>query len=144
MILIENRFTGLKNATAKKTYQVSLLPARLLNSDIRASQSCVITDLSSGGAAVLVPRSQATFEASFDLAFMSPDNNNEILTILPVIQRWRNEQHSPDHIKIGVMFPDMNLIKTQVINAMIEILMLKSNMTRSDSQNTALLVAGTF
>ena len=143
MTLIENRFIGRKNATTKKTYQVSLLPAWLQNSAFAVSQSCLITDLSSGGAAVLVPRIQATHAKSFELAFMSPDNENEILTTLPVVQRWRNEQHSPDYIKIGVMFPEMNLIKSQVINAMIEILMLKRNLAIADSPHTSLLMAGT-
>jgi hypothetical protein len=135
MIRIENRFIGRKSAITKKTYRVSLLPLWSHNSDSGGNHCCVIHDLSSGGAAILVPRSQAILEESFDLAFMSPDSENEILAILPAVQRWRIEQHSPDHIKIGVMFPEMNLIKAQVINAMIEILMLKINMARAGSPN---------
>ena len=130
MTQIAKGLIGLRNASIKKTYPVSLLPAWLLNSTDPADERCVMTDLSSGGAAILVPRSQASQAESFDLVFMSPDNEDEILTTLPAEQRWRDEQHSPDYVKIGVAFLEMDAIKVQVINAMIEIFNLKNTIAR--------------
>jgi hypothetical protein len=118
--------------TTKKTYLVSLLPAWLLTSDYTASQSCVMTDLSSGGAAILIPRSQAAATETFDLIILSPDNDDEILTILSAEQCWKDEDHSPDHIKIGVVFSEMNSIKTQVINKMISAFNPNNTITRPD------------
>lgn len=119
------------------TYFVSLLPACLLNDTHKAKQNCVINNLSAGGAAVLIPRNKATLAESFDLVFMSPDNADEILAILPAELRWRDEDYIPDHIKIGVKFSEMNLIKTQVINAVIKIFILKNNVSARCTANTS-------
>lgn len=139
MIRITNTLDANRNISTKKTYLVSLLPGWLLNDDYNASHSCVMTNISSGGAAILIPRSQATLVEEFDLAFLSPDNEDEILTILIAEQRWKDEDYSPEHIKIGVVFSQMNLIKTQVINAMIEIFNMKNTIPKPAAPYTDLL-----
>jgi hypothetical protein len=127
MIRTENITNDCIYTTSKKTYLVSLLPAWLLNDKHKVNQNCTINDLSTSGAALLIPRNRTTLAESFDLVFMSPDNEDETLTVLPAELRWRDEDNFPDHIKIGVEFSEMNPIKTQMINAMIEILILKKN-----------------
>lgn len=142
MIRITNILDANRNIPIKTTYLVSLLPVWLLNDDYKASHNCVMTNISSGGAAILIPRSQATFAEAFDLVFTSPDNEDEILTILPAEQRWKDEDHSPGHIKIGVVFSEMSPIKTQVINAIIEIFNLKNTIPKPAVPHTDLLRIG--
>jgi hypothetical protein len=143
MIRIANMLNDSNSTVTKKTYLVSLLPAWLLNSDYTASQSCVMTDLSGIGAAILIPQSQASAAEVFDLIVLSPDNENEILAILPAEQRWRDEDHSPDHIKIGVTFSEMNSNMAQVINKMINVFNPNNIITRPDIPCAALSLVAT-
>jgi hypothetical protein len=107
------------------TYLVSLLPGWLLNGNHNASQSCAINRLSTVGATVLIPRNITTPAVSFNLAFISPDNTDEILATLPAEVSWIDESGFPCHIEYGVVFAEMNQVRTDVVNALIEILVLK-------------------
>lgn len=105
----------------RMTYHVSLLPAWLLN-DYKADPDCILTDISHGGAAVLVPKSLASASELFNLVFMSPNVEGEVLATLQATQCWRDENHSDSYIKIGLSFRSISPIELQVINALIEIL----------------------
>ena len=104
---------------------VSMFPVGPLNADFKETQGCSLTDLSCRGASILIPKTHHILPESFELIFMSPDNDDEILTSLHVEQRWKDIDTSEDYIKVGVEFQCGNKIMTQVLNAMIEIFIQK-------------------
>jgi c-di-GMP-binding flagellar brake protein YcgR len=100
----------------------SSLPVWLLDKNERVSAGCMLVDISDGGAAVLVPRNQPAPSDEFDLVVMSPDGKDGILTILQAEKRWVDTKYSGTHKKMGMEFVNVNPLKSQVINSLINMI----------------------
>jgi len=99
----------------------------------KINADCLLSDISQGGCAMLVPKKHYPLKETFSLIIMSPDNNEKVHTILPARQCWSNVQNSSTHIKIGVEF--LNITKDLVE----EIDVLITHFTSSKNSCTPLI-----
>jgi len=91
----------------------------LFGKDEKVNAGCTLIDISSSGGAVLIPKKQPAPVESFDLVIMSPQDKNDILTILRAECCWVDEDYSVLHKKLGMRFMNINSIKLGVIDALI-------------------------
>lgn len=115
---------------------VSMLPSWSLNVGHKVKQVCSLADLSSRGASILIPITQRVSSELFDLVFMSPDNENEVLMILQAEQRWKDDDISDGYIRVGVEFQEVNPITRQAIVAMTKLFVQKRNITQTNITQT--------
>ncbi len=134
-VMIQN--TNMLNDVADETIRnkcfVSMLPSWSFNTGHKAKQACSLADLSSRGASILIPITQDVSSESFDLVFMSPDDENKVLMILQAEQRWKDEEITDGYIRVGIEFQEVNTIARQAIVSMIKLFIQKRNIGATNS-----------
>ena len=104
----------------KKSRNISLLTAWLFG---KVNTGCVLVDISCEGGAALIPKKQKNPVGSFDLVIMSPDNQDEAVTVISAEKRWLINNYSRTHKKIGFKFDNLDQVKStdiQLINKLID------------------------
>ena len=102
---------------------VPVYPDHLGIKKIDEIDNCFLTDLSRCGAAVLIPRSISPYIKNMDMRLLSPEDDEEVLTVLKAEQRWVEEDHTEDHHKIGIKFMNTCLSEVHAIDALIQLFM---------------------
>lgn len=85
----------------------------------KINTNCLLVDLNRHGCSVLVPKDQSLPVGKFKLMVMSPDNNEQVHTVLNAEQHWANHEHSGSHFKIGIQFRNLEQNMLQEINLLL-------------------------
>lgn len=105
--------------SCRKSRNIDLFSAWLFG---KVNTSCLLVDITAGGGAVLVPAKQSVPAEAFDLVVMSPDNNDEALSIIRAENRWMNDNFSRTHKKVGMRFQYAGQEKLQELKDLGELL----------------------
>lgn len=133
MIQVTSKLNNVADATIRNKCVVSMLPSWSLNAGHKVKHDCSLIDLSSRGASISIPKTQDVSSELFDLVFISPDNDNEVLMVLQAELRWKDEEITDDYIRVGVEFLKINPITHLAINAMIKIFSQVRNIKTTNS-----------
>jgi hypothetical protein len=96
----------------RKSRNIDLLSAWLFG---KVNTGCVLVDISCDGGAALIPKKQKNPVGPFDLVIMSPDNQDEAVSVILAEKRWLINNYSRTHKKIGFKFDNIDQIKSENI-----------------------------
>ena len=118
-----NDFTDTDNINYKPR-NIDLFSAWLFG---KGNTDCLLADISSHGGAVLIPKKRTTPSAVLDLLIMSPENKDEIFTIIQAEQRWIDVDFSDKYKKIGLEFKNIDLLNLRAIDSLTELFIQQKN-----------------
>jgi hypothetical protein len=68
----------------------------------KINANCILFDINKYGCSVLIPKNQSTPPGKFNLLIMSPENSEQLHTVLKAEQCWEDTNYSSTHKKIGI------------------------------------------
>ena len=87
--------------------------------DMDSIKSSLITDISTGGAGLLILKNKETVSGNICLRILKPDMSSLSGFNINADVVWVDEEHSDDFRKIGVQFSDLDKeLKTHISQAM--------------------------
>jgi len=93
----------------------------------KINANCILSDLSRDECSVLIPNNQSAPSGVFSLLIMSPENSDQLHTVLNVEQSWQDKNHSATHKKMGVRFHNPDFDQLLEINVLMQHLKLSAN-----------------
>ena len=109
---------------SEKLNNIDLFSAWLFG---KINANCELSDLSRNECSVLIPKNQSAPCGAFSLLIMSPENSDQLHTVLHAEQSWQNENYSSTHKKIGVEFLNPDFDQLLEINVLMQQLKLSGN-----------------
>ena len=93
----------------------------------KINANCILSDVSRCGCSVLIPKKQSAPSGAFKLLIMSPDDSNQLHTVLNAEQCWQDENYSSTHKKIGIKFQNLDFDQLLEINVLTQHFKLSGN-----------------
>ena len=93
----------------------------------KINANCILSDLSRSGCSVLIPKNQSAPSGAFNLLIMSPEDSNQLHTVINAEQRWQDENYSSTHKKIGIKFQNLEYDQLLEINVLTQHFKLSGN-----------------
>lgn len=90
---------------------------------------CLLTDITRCGGSVLIPKRRSAPSAALDLLIISPENKDEIHTIIHAEQRWVDVDFSDKYKKIGLEFIYIDPLTIHAIDSVVELFTQQKNTT---------------
>ena len=70
--------------------------------------SCNLVEISHYGCSILIPQVESVIPARFSLLIMSQQDEQKLQSVFTGQQRWIDEDFSPTHKKMGILFSDID------------------------------------
>ena len=93
----------------------------------KINANCVLSDLSRYECSVLIPKNQSAPSGAFSLLIMSPEDSDQLHTVLKAEQSWQDKNYSSTHKKIGVKFQNLDFDQLLEINVLMQHVKLSGN-----------------